>query len=290
MSLLKKISLVVCISLLAVLVYLSYRSNPIIFKKYDYSFLVAGHAYGSQKGTNIGIYPKFIHNVSYYDNHDADFVVLTGDIVRTSSPEAWHKAKEQLQTLNIPFYYVLGNHDSPSPGPEQVIELFGNRHYAFTHGQETFIVLDTQKVWGNIPKDQIQLIEKTLEQNSSQTVFIFIHELLWTEGQEKYVHVKHNMGSYSHRFQSNYWQALHPIFTKHSDKRFIVFAGDVAAKPAAISAFYEKLDNVELIASGMGGFRDENYLKVSVSKDHIRYDLIPLNFWNTLRSLKAYSL
>ena len=117
-----------------------------------------------------------------------------------------------------------------------------------------------------------------------------MHELIWTQGPERYTKMKHNMGSYNGRFQTNYWDTLHPLFEAYPEKRFFIIAGDIGGHPRADPAFYEEKGNVAFIASGMGHGRDENYLKVYVSETKVTFDLIPLNFFNTLRSLKHYSL
>ena len=47
-------------------------------KTFPYSFIVAGHAYGSHSGKNIGLHPKFYNFLSnnYLRSQSTDFIVL----------------------------------------------------------------------------------------------------------------------------------------------------------------------------------------------------------------------
>ena len=55
-----------------------------------YSFIVAGHAYGSHDGNNLGLHPLFLYRLNYgfFDNTTA-FFVFTGDIVKLSNEDSW---------------------------------------------------------------------------------------------------------------------------------------------------------------------------------------------------------
>jgi hypothetical protein len=64
--------------------------------------------------------------------------------------------------------------------------------------------------------------------------------------------------------QSNYWEEVHPLLTSHPGIRFFVIGGDVGGNPDAVAAFYDRWDNVTLLASGMGEVPDENCLLVRV--------------------------
>jgi hypothetical protein len=48
-----------------------------------YAFIVAGHAYGSHTGTNLGLYTPLLNSLDGGYDPAVEFIVLTGDIVRT---------------------------------------------------------------------------------------------------------------------------------------------------------------------------------------------------------------
>ena len=52
-----------------------------------------------------------------------------------------------------------------------------------------------------------------------------------------------------------------------TNKPTYLFAGDVGAFDWGTAVFYEQMNNVTYIASGMGGGVDDNYLIVDVRKD-----------------------
>ncbi len=81
--------------------------------------------------------------------HPPDFVVHTGDISHDKSQESYVIAAEAFARLQVPIYYVNGNHDNPAfvrkylgapahPGGDPDAPL----DYVFTHNGERFLVLD----------------------------------------------------------------------------------------------------------------------------------------------------
>lgn len=54
----------------------------------DYTFFIAGHAYGSPRGNNLGIYPKFYKELLNKKNI-FDFGILAGDVTRNGDKKSW---------------------------------------------------------------------------------------------------------------------------------------------------------------------------------------------------------
>ena len=77
--------------------------------------------------------------------------------------------------------------------------------------------------------------------------------------------------------QSNYWTDLHPILESRREQRLFVIAGDVAGNPDSIAGFYDQVDGVTMIASGMGEVADENYLEVTLLDDGPNFRFVPLD-------------
>lgn len=257
----------------------------------SYSFIVAGHTYGAHDGENTGLYPKFLNHLNKNSNHDAELIILTGDIVRKSIPQSWDQAIKELKSLTIPYFLVMGNHDSSDFGRTVFQDLYGRTYYSFNQETETFIVLDGHQLRGSIPPNQIRFLKQTIEKNpDAQTYFIFIHELIWTAHTEKYENSYNNYGTYNRVFKSNFWSQVAPVFRQFPQKNFYLFAGDLGAALHSAPAFYDKVDNLTLIASGMGEIRDENYLLVTVRNAKPFFRLIGLNRNNKLSSLKKYQV
>ena len=67
----------------------------------DYSFLVAGHAYGAHAGTNIGLHPPLLKKLSEERDSNLLGLFLTGDIVNTSTTASWNKVETELAAMGL---------------------------------------------------------------------------------------------------------------------------------------------------------------------------------------------
>ena len=252
------------------------------------NFIAGGHAYGSHSGTNEGLYPKFQNALQTVSA--IDYLVLVGDIVRVSNEAAWDSVANQLAPFAFEKLFVLGNHDNSDYARTLFIGTYGNTFYAVNESTFTFIILDCQKPWGTIPQEQLTFIKQQIDARPAiGLVFVFFHELLWTQGKDEYSHVAHNFGTYDGQFITNFWGELYPLLSGYSAKKFYIIAGDVAGTTGAIPAFYEEVGNVTLIATGMGQIQDENYLKVSVCNTTVNFSLVALNDSNSLQPLEYYT-
>ena len=68
----------------------------------DYSFFIAGHAYGSPRGNNLGIYPKFFKELLNNKNI-FEFGILAGDVTRKGDKLSWDEFDNQIKN----FYYRI---------------------------------------------------------------------------------------------------------------------------------------------------------------------------------------
>src|SRR3989344_2658597 len=106
------------------------------------SFLVAGHAYGSPSGTNLGLYPKFLSHLQRFPNPGIKFLVLTGDIIRDiRRPESWQQVQNELDQLGLTSYFVTGNHGYDRFSRDLFTEKYGNTYYNFDYKDNRFIIL-----------------------------------------------------------------------------------------------------------------------------------------------------
>ncbi len=259
-----------------------------------YSFIVAGHAYGSHDADNSGLHPALLSRLDEISDTAVKFIVLTGDIVRTSNTESWQQVEEELAAYSFDAYYCMGNHDYNDEGKQVFKEKFGDLYYYFYYQNDLFIVLNSIESDRSISDDQIIFLNRTLNMSYPETkhVFIFFHEIIWNSD-EKYTGVRSNSRSRYDQMKdhSNYWEEVHPVLKSYSDKQFYLIAGDVGGNPDAIAAFYDRRDNVTLVASGMGEVDDENYLRVNVSSnDSVAFELVPLDPEVSLPDLFYFSV
>ena len=258
-----------------------------------YSFIVAGHSYGPPYPSYIGVYPKFLNHLQKNLSQETKLIILNGDIVWGENIlHAWQQVQADIASLDLPYYFVMGNHDYTQTAQDIFVKKYGDTYYSFDIGSERFIILDSQKSFLSISSDQLEFLENSLQESPATNVFVFFSELLWNGNNAKYSKIKANRNSrasFPLLSRSNYWNEVHPILQKHSDKNIYVITGDVGGQADAIPAFYEKIDHITLIATGMGAIKNENYLEVNIENGKASFTLVPLNSDNTLKPLNYYT-
>lgn len=253
-------------------------------------FLVAGHAYGAHTGSNQGLHPPLVDKLSTDAFGHLDFLAFTGDVLRRCNEDAWHIFERQLQPLGIPFYLAMGNHDASDFGLDRVRGQFGALYYFFDISTTRFIFLNTQEVARSISPGQLAFLQDALQDSEGiGTFFIFMHELLWLSHKPEYRKIRANSRSRQKKLsKSNYWSAVHPMLVQQAPRQAFVIAGDVAGNEDAIPAFKDEVDNVTLIASGMGEVKEENAMLVTLRAGKPTFRLFALD-GSPPRTLDDYS-
>jgi hypothetical protein len=258
----------------------------------EYTILVAGHAYGAHAGTNIGLHPPFIKKLAE-ETDSVSALILTGDIVNTSTTASWQQVEKETATLGLTAFYVMGNHDNNATGKAVFTAKHGGLYYSFKIQNDLFIVLNSTESDRSISPTQLQFLKNALLNAGSDChkVFVFYHEVIWNS-HEKYKLVRSNSRSRYAQIKdvSNFWTEVFPVLTANANKKFYLFSGDVGGNPDAIAAFYDKWQNVTLLSSGMGEVADENYLKVKIRPDTVLFELVALNDKAIMKPMEWYSV
>lgn len=122
-----------------------------------------------------------------------EFVISVGDLIDgyTEDPDVWNAQWDAFDSLvnalEMPFYYVPGNHDSSN---ELLIKAWHERHgrdyYHFLYKNVLFIALNTDELKnGGISPKQVAYVKKALGENKEvQWTLIFMHRPLWSYGDE----------------------------------------------------------------------------------------------------------
>lgn len=242
-----------------------------------YSFFVAGHTYGNPGSSSLGLFYQFVDLFPYIQSkQEIKFGVLTGDVVKNPSTEAWDAVDEDIADLGLPVYIAVGNHDMRD---RQLYEQrYGQTYYYFIYEGDLFIVLDPNIDNWNISPEQIDLINDALVENIGQieNVFVFFHQLLWWDSDNIYRDIKVN--STEGRAETiNFWTEIEPLFNRLS-KNVTMFAGDVGGGSWASNFMYDNYQNMTFIASGMGNHVNDNFVIVNVSENkQISYDVVCIN-------------
>lgn len=251
-----------------------------------YSFLVAGHSYGAHDGANVGLLPRFLAAVE--NEPGFDFIVLTGDFVREATEEHYVAAIGALGAMGRPFFLVLGNHDDSPRGREILERRYGGTWYSFAVGPSLFVVLDSQRQEYSFNAEQMTFLEDRVKQEPWRRVFVFFHEVLWL-GSARYDGLQANFGEDPRYRQTSFWPEVFPLFERHPEVEFYVVAGDLGGRPGAMPAFFDQVENVALLASGMGEVEDENFLRVEVSGATVTMTAVPLQAGKPIRPVEWFN-
>jgi len=117
------------------------------------------------------------------------FVMSVGDLIEgyTQKPEQINKEWDEFDSftrqLQMPFFYVPGNHDlSNELMLEKWKQRYGRRHYHFVYKNTLFLAVNCEDPPGKlaISEGQRADIKKALDENRGvRWTFVFIHKPIW---------------------------------------------------------------------------------------------------------------
>lgn len=240
----------------------------------SYKFFVAGHTYGDPNIKRAGLHPPF---VEYFPTLNADPEVelgfLTGDILKTYETTAFpDSVKADIAKISVPVHIAAGNHDIHELYPQ----YFGEYYYSFMHKGDLHIILAPGLDDWNIAGKQLGFLKQTLKKNAPKArhIFIYLHELIWWSPTNKYKDTKINYKP-NYPGSSNFEEVVKPLLLSYTND-ITIFAGDLGATAIVSSIMYDEVDNITLIASGMGSGVKDNIIVVT-ARDSIKYEVVPLS-------------
>jgi 3',5'-cyclic AMP phosphodiesterase CpdA len=120
-----------------------------------------------------------------------EFVVSVGDLIEGYTDDKdklagqWKEFQTYVSELQMPFFYVAGNHDVSKLGEKAWKEKFGRRYYHFVYKNVLFLMLcadDPNDKLGRLSEEQIAFVKKTLDDNRGvRWTIVALHRPLWTE-------------------------------------------------------------------------------------------------------------
>lgn len=119
-----------------------------------------------------------------------EFVMSVGDLIDgyTNDPAVWNAQWQQLeaivQRLDLPFYFVPGNHDISNPGLLAAWkQRRGDPWFSFVYQNVLFLCLDTEdRPGGGLGPEQIAWAKQTLAGHAGvHWTLVFLHRPLWLE-------------------------------------------------------------------------------------------------------------
>jgi len=134
----------------------NFRNNP-----QNFQFAVIGdRTGGSDPG---GIFDRAMEQLNLLQ---PEFVINVGDLVegytddKAKAAAEWDAIEGVIKTLEMPFFYVVGNHDMGNDTMKQVwLERRGATYYHFIYHNVLFLVFNSEDPSNPVPKD---IKEKTI--------------------------------------------------------------------------------------------------------------------------------
>jgi predicted phosphodiesterase len=201
-----------------------------------------------------------------------EFVITMGDnLYGGSKPSDYEKKFEQpykiLLDEGVPFYAVLGNHDSPNERFYKLFNMNGQKYYTYKKSNVRFFALDSNYM----NPQQLSWLEKELQNSGSDWKICYFHHALYTSA------------AY-HGSATELRLVLEPLFVKYGVQ--VVFAGHdhvyERVKPQnGICYFVEgasgslrkgNLKKTGLTAAGYD--RDRSFMLVEIAGDELYFQTI----------------
>ncbi len=151
-----------------------------------------------------------------------EFVISVGDLIEGYSEDSgqwaleWAEFQGKLQQLQMPFFYVPGNHDLANPRmADNWKRKFGRTFYEFRYHDVLFVALNSEDPPDSKPyrfsPEQIQWLADVLARNQDvRWTFIFMHKPAWTFANDDP--------------EQTGWNAVERVL---GDRKFTIFAGHV---------------------------------------------------------------
>ena len=117
-----------------------------------------------------------------------EFVMSVGDLIegcpvnKDFTRQQFEELDSWVAPLQMPFFYVPGNHDIANKEMREVWrERYGKDYYHFVYRKVLFVCLDVNEIaWGRISDKQIEWLAGVLEANRDvRWTLVFIHDPLW---------------------------------------------------------------------------------------------------------------
>ena len=154
--------------------------------KNKFNFVVVTDRTG---GERKGIWQKGIDKIHLMQ---PAFVVSVGDLINGYTKDLdkinteWEEFNSFVKKLEMPFFYVAGNHDYTNEVMEnEWFKRFGSDYYHFLYKNVLFICLNSEHGYTalknpDLGEEQVKFVEKILKKNTNvDWTMIFMHQPLW---------------------------------------------------------------------------------------------------------------
>lgn len=140
------------------------------------------HIFANQEGCLLGLNTRdsfeAVADRVTKEEWRPDALLATGDLSQDASPESYQYLAEYFKVLDIPTFWLPGNHDNP-----ETMALYLNNDRVFTEkqillGDWHIIMLDSAvkgKVHGQLAEAQLNFVKRALAEYPSKNTLIALH-------------------------------------------------------------------------------------------------------------------
>jgi UDP-2,3-diacylglucosamine pyrophosphatase LpxH len=165
-------------------------------------------------GSRIGIFDDAVEKLNMMM---PEFVLSIGDLIqgytenREQIEKEWDEFNQKVEKLNMPFFYLPGNHDITNTVMQEEWETrFGRRYYNFIYKDVLFIILDSNDDDDfNLTEDQTAYALKIIEENRDvKWTFVLVHHPIW----------KYNTGGRFEKIEEALSDRKHTVIAGHQHR------------------------------------------------------------------------
>lgn len=183
-------------SFLAVGISLLLSAQPL--EPFRFALVTDTHVSGPDNNEDLRRTMKDINSLP-----DIAFVIVSGDVTEFGSYDELHTAKSLLDSLNVPYYTIPGNHDSnwSESGTNDFLRIFGNETFGFTCNGYKFIGLasgpNMRMGPGQIPRENLTWFFEELERTDTGIPIIYVNHYPMDNGLNNWFEVMDALRPYN---------------------------------------------------------------------------------------------
>lgn len=156
---------------------------------------------GSPNGLAEADLRRTVHDINQLN--DVAFVIITGDITELGTDAQLAVAKQILDSLNVKYYIIPGNHDTgwSESGGDYYTSTFGYDKFQFDHNGVRFIGCASgpyvRMSDGHIPRSAIVWLDSVLAKTSKDQPVIFCNHYPIDNGLDNWYEITERLGKYN---------------------------------------------------------------------------------------------
>lgn len=233
---------------------------------FEQSMEVYGHAYGSPKHIEKGIYGPLKTHLQELDQKKG--LVFNGDFIRRNGSMQISDLLSDIDSCRDQSAFIRANHEFTYDN-DSLQKLIANRKSHFMFGVASVYLWETYKNEWNLNETQIEALKK----DQSDLIIIISPEVFWWEliEQEK---SKGNIDLrvFSRQYNSDANRSDKPNFVKDvlaelkGKKEVLLISGDAGALSYVNPYYLLKKGNITAVNSGMALGEQDNYVELNKLK------------------------